>query len=45
MLDLSGLFAAWAVPIFVIIDIVFMFNQVDRFNDRASRPIPVAHNI
>jgi hypothetical protein len=39
MLDLSGLLVAWAVPVFV--GIVFTW-QVDRFNDRASRPIPVA---
>jgi hypothetical protein len=40
-LRLSGLLVAWAAP--VIIGIVFIvISQVDRFNDRASRPIPVA---
>lgn len=40
-LRLSGLLVAWAAP--VIIGIVFIvISRVDRFNDRASRPIPVA---
>jgi hypothetical protein len=44
MLDLSSLgFVAWAAPIFI--GIVFTINQVDRFNDRAIRPIPVAHHL
>jgi len=41
MLDLSRLLVAWAAPIFI--GIVFtVTRQVDRFNDRASRPFPVA---
>lgn len=40
MLDLSSLFVAAAVPLFI--GIVLTINQVDRFNDRAIRPIPVA---
>ena len=41
-LRLSGLLVAWAAP--VIVGIVFIvISQVDRFNDRASRPIPVAY--
>ena len=41
MLDLSRLLVAWAAPMFI--GIVFtVTQQVDRFNDRASRPIPVA---
>jgi hypothetical protein len=43
MLDLSSLFVACAAPIFI--GIVFTINQVDRFNDRAIRPIPGAHNL
>ena len=45
MLDLSSPdFVAWAAPIFI--GIVFTINnQVDRFNDRAVRPIPAAHHL
>lgn len=41
MLDLSGLLAAWSVPMLVGI-VVTITSQIDRFNDRAIRPIPVA---
>jgi hypothetical protein len=41
MLDLSGLLVTWPAPI--IVGIVFTsIMHVDRFNDRTTRPIPVA---
>jgi hypothetical protein len=43
MLDPSVLFVASAVPLFI--SIVFTINQVDGFNDRATRPIPEARCI
>jgi hypothetical protein len=41
MLDLSELLVAWAAPMFVGIRVTVRW-QLDRFNDRTSRPIPVA---
>ena len=41
MLDLTRLLVAWSAPMFIGI-VVTVTRQVDRFNDRASRPIPVA---
>ena len=41
MLDLSGLLAAWAAPMFI--GIMFTVkSHLDRFNVRALRPIPRA---
>jgi|GEM_PF-4977843 len=41
MLDLCGLLLAWPAP--TLVDIMCTFvTQLDRFNDRTTRPIPVA---
>ena len=41
MLDLAALLVAWSATVFVGIRVTVTW-QVDRFNDRGSRPIPVA---
>jgi hypothetical protein len=41
MLDLSELLVAWAAPIFISV-VATVSRQLDRLNNRASRPFPVA---
>lgn len=41
MLYLTALLIAWSAPMFIGIRVTVTW-QLDRFNDRASRPIPVA---
>ncbi len=44
MLDLTSLLISWPAPCLIGIVITFV-QQVDSSNDRAIRPIPVAHNM
>lgn len=41
MLDLARLLVSWSAPMFIGVVLTVTW-QVDRFNDRANRPIPEA---